>query len=106
MRTPAKLFLILGVLVILSPLGLLAKGTAWGEWTSHELLSRDGAVPDGLARLEHRWNAILSDYTIPGWTEGWRSAIGYAVSAVLGCALVAGGAFLVSKWLTTRRPKP
>ena len=105
MKTSTKLWLALGVLVVLTPLGLLAKGTAWGEWTSTQLSNRHGVVPEGLVRLEQLWTAIFAGYKIPGWTDGWRGAVGYVCSAMLGCGIVAGGALLLSKWLTARKPK-
>ena len=103
MKTSTKLWIALSVLAVLTPLGLLAKGTAWGEWSSGELAGREGIVPEGLARLERLWRAVLGGYELPGWNAGWRAALGYAVSAALGCAIVGGSAFLLGKWLTARK---
>src|SRR3990172_6400014 len=43
------LWLFIGFLVILTPLGLFAPGTAWGEWASHQFHDLGlGLIPQGL----------------------------------------------------------
>lgn len=76
-------------LVCLSPLGLLAPGSAWGEWSPEEI--KDvvvggrplGFVPSGLAQGFHL-HALFSDYAMPGMPE-W---LGYLLSAVVGGAVL------------------
>jgi cobalt/nickel transport system permease protein len=66
-----KIRWVLLALIVLSPLGLLANGTAFGEWSAEELGSLlHGKVPT--------FEALFSDYTIPGT----KIAIGYILSAV------------------------
>jgi hypothetical protein len=68
----------LGILALLSPLGLylpraLQAGPAWGEWGSDEIrreVAREtggpGYVPAGIRRAEQRgWKALLPDYALP-----------------------------------------
>ena len=63
---------------VLSPLGLLADGTAFGEWSAEELGSLlHGKVPTGI-KNGFSFDALFSDYTIPGT----KIAIGYILSAV------------------------
>ena len=79
------LWLVLGFLVIVTPLGLLAPGTAWGEWNSGQL--RDlglGFVPEGMQRLEGLWSGLLAGYSLPGTGEN----TGYVLSAVVGVLLI------------------
>ncbi|MDD2621258.1 MAG: PDGLE domain-containing protein [Syntrophomonadaceae bacterium] len=85
-----KLWLGLGLFVILSPLGLLATGTAFGEWGIDQLPEEAGFIPMGLAKLADLWQyAILPDYGIPGLDGSFlQSAIGYIFSAVVGVALI------------------
>ena len=45
----------LAALVLLSPLGLLAAGTAWGEWGLGDLAKTRGRVPVGLESLAGAW---------------------------------------------------
>jgi hypothetical protein len=87
-----KLWIALGVFVILSPLGLIAAGTAFGEWGIDQLQREVGFVPAGLARMAYLWtHAPLSDYGITGFDGSFmQSAAGYILSAVVGVVLVAG----------------
>lgn len=65
-------------LIVLSPLGLLASGTAWGEWNNHELAQRlHTAAPAGMTHGFH-FNALFSDYAI----HGLSLPLGYILSAV------------------------
>ena len=65
-----KIFLlILGVLVVLAPLGLLAQGTAYGEWSTDDIQQMLGYIPAGLNQLSSLWNAPLPDYGLPGQSE-------------------------------------
>jgi cobalt/nickel transport system permease protein len=78
-------WLVLAVLMFLTPLGLLAPGTAWGEWSSDQLKDIGfNFVPEGLKKWEGFWNAILPDYTIPGLGEN----TGYLLSALAGVAII------------------
>ena len=75
-----KLWLGLGLLILMSPLGVLlpklAKaGGAWGEWSVEELRSLLGYVPLRLGQLRGVWAALLPDYSIPGmWIDPKRSS--------------------------------
>jgi cobalt/nickel transport system permease protein len=70
-------------LVCAAPLGLLASGTAWGEWDAAELTEIAGFTPRGMAD-GFRFSALLPDYSITGLPE----AAGYILSAVLGAAVL------------------
>lgn len=89
----------LGALVVLTPLGLLAQGTAWGEWATDEMKEIAGYVPAGLAKLSETWtHAPLPDYSLPSGGSGFlSSSVVYIVSAVIGVALVAGLMFLLGR---------
>ncbi len=76
------------LLIIFAPLGLLAAGTAYGEWAPDELKDRIGFVPHGLEELSDLWHAPLQDYNIPNppsfKDSKLVSSVGYILSAVLG----------------------
>jgi cobalt/nickel transport system permease protein len=77
------------VLVVLTPLGLIATGTAWGEWSMTELQKKIGYIPQGFAKLSDIWTSIMPDYTAPGLGGGFfQSALGYIISAIVGIALI------------------
>jgi cobalt/nickel transport system permease protein len=75
------------VLVVASPLGLLAPGTAWGEWGTEEL-SKMGlkAIPAGLEKLSTLWGAPLAGYDLPALGN---ANFGYILSAFLGIGITA-----------------
>ena len=72
-----KIRYILIALVVLSPLGLLAEGTAFGEWSADELAEMMPNVPAGIEN-GFSFEALFSDYTIPGT----NIAVGYILSAI------------------------
>jgi cobalt/nickel transport system permease protein len=89
----------LAVLIIATPLGLLAPGTAWGEWGSDQLANLGlGFVPQGLAKLETLWGAPLAGYDLPALGN---SNLGYVLSAVVGIVLIAIVAWLFTALLTS-----
>jgi hypothetical protein len=90
-KTNKRMFAGLIVLMIFVPLGLLATGTAFGEWGSDDLKEEIGYVPEGIAQGEQIWKAPLPDYSLPGQSEDFfHSSVGYYVSAFLGLVLVGG----------------
>ena len=90
----------LGLLLALTPLGILAGGTAWGEWRPSDFADPSarqaitaasldhappGTAPHGLARLASIWTAPLAGYTAP-WVSS--AALGYALSGMFGTGVV------------------
>ncbi len=92
-----RLWLALGGLLVLTPLGILAVGSAWGEWSPAQLGTN--RVPPGLARLYHLWTAPLPDYA-PKFIRG--APLGYLLSAMIGVGLIVLLALAVW-WFTERR---
>lgn len=104
-----RLWCAIALLLMLTPLGLLAVGSAWGEWSARELsdpakraaianASRQQAppehVPQGLEHLSSIWTAPLSRYA-PALI---RSAeFGYIVSALVGVGLIILATLLLQK---------
>jgi cobalt/nickel transport system permease protein len=79
---------LLNILILCTPLGLLAAGTAWGEWAPEEIAatasagSELGYVPAGLAD-GFSFEAFFPDYTVGALPD----AFGYILSAIIGTAL-------------------
>ena len=90
MRRYKKVWIPLVILVVLSPLGLLASGTAWGEWGTDEIKGLLGYIPQGLSRLaDINHIAFLPDYSFPGLNESFAGqAAGYYISAIVGVAII------------------
>jgi cobalt/nickel transport system permease protein len=79
-------------LILASPLGLLAPGTAWGEWGTRQLEARGfQTVPAGFAKLSGLWGAPLAGYNLRALGN---ASLGYLLSAILGISIIT---FLV--WL-------
>jgi cobalt/nickel transport system permease protein len=80
---------LLAALILLTPLGLLATGTAWGEWGADEIgkvVSNGralGFIPQGMQN-GFSFEAMMPDYSVGGIPE----AAGYILSAVAGVAVL------------------
>lgn len=98
----------LALLVLLSPLGLLAPGAAFGEWGAEELEGLIGYAPIGLSGLSRAWSlAPLPDYTVPGLgTEGsyLNLAPAYVLSAIIGIGLIFVSVVALRMILVRREP--
>ncbi len=95
------LWILLVILIAASPLGLLAPGTAWGEWGIDQLSERGlQVIPAGLEKLSNLWGAPLAGYQLEflGNTN-----LGYVLSAALGIVIVAIVAWLFSMLATSGR---
>jgi cobalt/nickel transport system permease protein len=78
-----------GVIVALTPIGLLAPGGAFGEDSPADLdLAKYhlSAAPEGLVKFSSFWShTVLGGY---GFESGDHPVIGYLISAVVGCLLI------------------
>lgn len=76
-------------LICLSPLGLLATGTAWGEWGTDKLKGMAyggktlGFVPQGMKNGVN-YKALMPDYAMKGLPD----IAGYILSAIAGVAIL------------------
>ena len=109
MKITTKLWIGLGMLIVLSPLGLLLPehfkaGAAWGEWGIDEIKKLTGYVPQGLEKLAQLWNAPLPDYAVKGWEGKGLSHLSFAyiISAIVGMAATAIVVLLLGKLLARR----
>ncbi len=97
--SPGKVALAVGiVLVILTPLGLLAPGGAFGEDAPGDLdLGALGlrAVPAGLEKYNGFWShTLLGGY---GFQSGDHANLAYILSAIVGIAVVMAVVFALGK---------
>ena len=96
---PLRLWWVVGVLMLCTPLGILAAGTAWGEWSSADLANPQTrtrieaasgnhavqTVPIGLQKLSTVWTAPF-----PGYAPRFIKSVtfGYFLSAMFGVGLL------------------
>jgi len=101
-----KYIIILFILAIISPLGLLAQGTAWGEWGPEDMNELLGYVPQGINQAQEWWKAIFPDYTIPYLgEEKIFESIGYICSAIIGSTLIYGMATAYGRIIIKKNAK-
>jgi cobalt/nickel transport system permease protein len=113
-RTTRPLWVALAVLMVLTPLGILAAGSAWGEWSPQDfangaarqqIAAASGSLappthaPAGLQHLASFWTAPMPRYAPPFLKS---SSFGYMLSAVSGTGLIIL-VFLLAGWVTGRR---
>jgi cobalt/nickel transport system permease protein len=73
--------ILIACLIVFTPIGLLAEGTAWGEWSTDEIVEMAGYTPAGMTG-GFEWSSLLPDYSVGNLPE-W---FGYILSAVIGAA--------------------
>jgi cobalt/nickel transport system permease protein len=116
-RTVRPLWIGLALLMVLTPLGILAAGTAWGEWSARDfsnlqarekmaMASHDAAPPvqppRGLERLSSLWTAPFPQYS-PSFVR--RPAVGYALSAMFGSGAIILVSLIAGSLATRARDK-
>lgn len=99
-RPLRSLWASLAVLLLLTPLGILTAGTAWGEWMASDFADPAARhaiaaasfnhvvpahVPEGLQRFSSVWTAPFARYA-PPYIQG--AAFGYLLSAMFGAGLI------------------
>jgi len=90
----------LAVVILLTPLGALAPGTAWGEWSPEQIKDMVGYVPADFARLGGVWRAALPDYMTPGVDD---ALLGYFLAAVAGVLVTVAIALAIGAVLARPR---
>jgi cobalt/nickel transport system permease protein len=110
-RSLRPLWVGLCLLMILTPLGILAAGSAWGEWVASDFSNpairqqiaqssfQQAAplrAPEGLERLSSLWTAPLVRYAPPYVTS---PAFGYLLSAMFGAGLVMLATLAVGRFI-------
>jgi cobalt/nickel transport system permease protein len=101
-RSLRRLWVAVAALLLLTPLGILAAGTAWGEWGASDfadpqqraaIISASGnaplprSAPTGLQKLSSFWTAPIPDYA-PKFIK--RESFGYMLSGMFGVGLLLG----------------
>ncbi len=99
-RSLCPLWIALAALMILTPLGILAAGSAWGEWSPEDFTSREtrsgiaaassnvappSQAPEGLRKLSTFWTAPIPHYA-PAALKSPQ--LGYFLSAMTGTGLI------------------
>ncbi len=95
-----RIWATIALLLLLTPLGTLAVGTAWGEWAPHDVASSAGLAqpPAGMQRVAQLWTAPFPAYA-PAFIRNEK--FGYMLSAMFGIGLIAaisvGASYVAAK---------
>lgn len=107
-----KLWIGLGVLAVLTPLGIYlpslfnAGGGAWGEWSTDEVAKKIGFVPEGMRKLADLWKAPVSDYNLGGDGASMTvQLLSYVISGIAGVILIGAIVYLASRFLVKREQR-
>jgi len=103
-----RLWIAVAVLMLLTPLGILAAGTAWGEWSPRQLAhaaltaspASSAAAPAGLRRLSTLWTAPFPAYA-PTFVRS--RSFGYLLSAMFAVGFLLGVSLVVQRFMDRHR---
>jgi cobalt/nickel transport system permease protein len=108
-----RLWLAVALLMLVTPLGVLATGKAWSEWSPAEFAAAGSqaqvaaaatmpaaAIPGGMQRLANLWTAPFPAYA-PTFVKS--AAFGYLLSAMFGVGFLLSFSLLVQRYLERRR---
>jgi cobalt/nickel transport system permease protein len=106
------------VLLVLTPLGILAAGAAWGEWSAQDFqnpasrqriaatsshVAPPAQVPQGLEHLASIWTAPFPQYA-PRFVRS--RAFGYLLSAMFGAGIILLGSIILNGLAAGIRASP
>ena len=110
-----RLWIAVALLMVLTPLGILAAGKAWGEWSPSELAMQQragqaasaannsvapSATPAGMQRLAKLWTAPFPAYA-PTFVKSAR--FGYFLSAMFAVGILLLVSLMAQQWVQRRR---
>jgi len=101
-KWPRKAIIIMIIFIILTPLGILATGEAWGEWDISDWPVSNSwkSIASNIASI---WNAPLPDYNLPNWESGILPYIGYIISGVIGVVMLIFVTYIICYLIIKRR---
>ena len=83
-----NLLIVLAVMIVVVPIGLLAVGTAYGEWD---------------IGVSSTWAAPIPDYALPSLGGSLlNQSLAYWLSAIIGVVLSGGLLILIGRAITSR----
>jgi len=104
-RSTSRVWLAIALMMFLTPIGILAAGSAWGEWTPAELSAQASGnhAPAGLEKIASLWTAPFPGYA-PSFVR--NPAFGYFLSALFGVGLLLLASLVVKSFAAKgRRPE-
>ncbi|MGO9304293.1 MAG: cobalt transporter CbiM [Candidatus Korobacteraceae bacterium] len=110
-RSIQTLWIAIAALMLVTPVGILAAGTAWGEWSPAQLakapaiaqdVNSPQSVPTGLQRLSNLWTAPFPAYA-PSFVHS--RGFGYLLSAMFGVGFLLAASLVLRLLLQRHRQR-
>jgi cobalt/nickel transport protein len=99
----ARLWIWLGMMALLSPVGILvpamfhAQG-AWAEWDAQTLKQLVGYVPKGIKKYTGVWKPLIPDYNLFGEHASVVAQVfSYILASIIGVILVSIAVYALSR---------
>jgi cobalt/nickel transport system permease protein len=115
-KSAKPLWIALAILMVLTPLGILAAGSAWGEWAPDDFknpaaraqiatasgnIAPPSQTPIGIERLSTFWTAPMPRYA-PQFLKS--ASFGYILSAMTGTGIILLVVLLGGRLASRRAP--
>ena len=94
MKQYKKYLLFIGILIVLSPLGLFLPdyfkaGDAWGEWSVGSVKEQTGHEPEGMKKTAEIYSAPVPDYNLGKDDDSLsKLSVNYIISGLIGTGII------------------
>jgi len=108
MKAYKKYIIFLGILVILSPLGIIIPDyfkavNAWGEWSVESVKQQTGKEPAGMKKDSKLYKAPISDYNFGKKGDPLsKLSVSYIISGLIGTGVILLLTFGITKLITRK----
>ncbi len=108
MKAYKKYLIFLGILILLSPLGIIIPeyfkaGSAWGEWSVETVKKQIGFEPKGMKKIAEAYKAPLPGYNIGKEKNATaKRSISYIISGLVGAGIILLITFGLTKFMSRK----
>ena len=109
MKKHKKILIVLGIMLLLSPLGIYLPewfngGDAWGEWSIETIKEDTGIEPEGMKKDADLYNSPVPDYKL-GEEENSlpKLSVSYIVSGIIGVGIILIITFVTTKIISHKK---
>jgi cobalt/nickel transport protein len=108
MKQYKKYIIFIGILIVLSPLGLILPdyfkaGDAWGEWSVESVKEQTGHEPEGMKKDAAIYAAPVPDYNLGKEDDSLsKLSVSYIISGLIGTGIILLLTFGTSKIMSRK----
>lgn len=94
MKAYKKYIIFIGILIVLSPLGIIVPdlfkaGDAWGEWSVETVKEQIGIEPEGMKKDAAIYSAPVPDYNLGKEDDSLsKLSVNYIISGLIGTGII------------------